>query len=98
EAAGIRVRYNFLSNNVVAPFLVVNWKSSEQSDCSVEQYKKYSPTGDADNWRQGTWSRLHDPVCVMTAWTCQKVQTVRVSAPSANGALVVHDVTLLVAP
>ncbi len=96
NAAGIRLGYTYTNPKGTEPYVAIHWKSNKEPAFGPESYTKYSPTGDRANWRQGTWSRLHNSVAIMEAWVCQPVQTIRIQPAIGKGMIKINELSILV--
>jgi hypothetical protein len=96
-AAGIRVRYTYSNTRGTDPYVVVQWKSSQETAFAQDSWTKYSPTGDRANWQRGTWLRLADDVTTLHIWIYRPLHTVRVWLPPGRRVRAkIHEVALLV--
>jgi hypothetical protein len=93
---GIRLRYQYASDDGTLPYIGIRWKPSSQSEFVPARYYKYSPTGDRANWKQGAWTRLNDSVTTLTIWIGDTVQQVGITPDFRPATFRIAELSLLV--
>jgi hypothetical protein len=93
--AGMRLGYQYRSDDGTLPYIAIRWKAREQADFSPEQYYKYSPTGDRANWVRGTWDRIHDGQTTLTIWLSDTVGEISITPDFRPAVFHITELSLL---
>jgi hypothetical protein len=103
--SGVRIKYTYMSQahtshspSGASPYLGLFWKRNYQNEFTNRQWRKYSPTGDKANWRQGTWVRLNEREATMTVWICDTVGQLRFNPDFKPGVFTIYEIVLLYPP
>ena len=93
---GIRLRYQYKSDDGTLPYIGVRWRPSSQREFVPERFYKYSPTGDRANWERGAWTRLGDSVTTLTIWIDDTVRQVGITPDFRPATFRIVELSLLV--
>lgn len=92
---GIRLTYQYRSEDGTLPYIGIRWKPSSQPEFVPERYYKYSPTGDRANWERGGWTRLQDPGTTLTIWICDTVRQLGITPDFRPAVFRITELSLL---
>lgn len=93
---GIRLRYQYKSDDGTLPYIGVRWRPSSQTEFAPERFYKYSPTGDRANWERGAWTRLGDSATTLTIWIADTVRQVGITPDFRPATFRIVELSLLV--
>jgi hypothetical protein len=92
---GLRLRYQYQSDDGNLPYIAIQWKRDSQREFDRERYYKYSPTGDHANWKRGTWDTIHDSATTMTVWICDTVHQIAITPDFRPAVFRIDELSLL---
>ena len=93
--AGIRMKYTSSNADGTCPYISFYWKRNDQADFTVDQFYKYSPTGDRANWCHGVWTQLNDRETTAIVWLSTTLGKLRIHPDFKPGVFKIAELVLL---